>query len=175
VAEKKLGKIHVYTGNGKGKTTASFGLAIRAAGRGLSVLIIQFLKGKTESGEVISVRRLGIKVEQYGTGSFLWQEELSKEDRLEAEKAFARAEKALMNREADLIILDEINVAVTLNIVSIDDLLRIIDSKPKDVELVLTGRGAKQELIARADYVTEMLLQKHPYEKGSGARIGIEY
>lgn len=169
------GKVHVYTGDGKGKTTAAFGLAMRARGRGLSVLVIQFLKGKGDFGEVISARKLGIKVEQFGTGSWLWKGMVSDEDRREATAALERAKHAVTSREADLVVLDEINVAVFFGLVDIESVLEIIRSRPQDLELVLTGRKAPAEVIALADYVTEMAPVKHPFDRGERARPGIEY
>jgi cob(I)alamin adenosyltransferase len=175
VSRSDPGKVHVYTGDGKGKTTAAFGLAMRARGRGLSVLVIQFLKGKGDFGEVISARKLGIKVEQFGTGSWLWKGMVSDEDRREATAALERAKHAVTSREADLVVLDEINVAVFFGLVDIESVLEIIRSRPQDLELVLTGRKAPAEVIALADYVTEMAPVKHPFDRGERARPGIEY
>ncbi|MEM2838653.1 MAG: cob(I)yrinic acid a,c-diamide adenosyltransferase [Thermoplasmata archaeon] len=170
-----LGKIHVYTGDGKGKTTAAFGLAMRARGKGLRALVIQFLKGKGDFGEVVSARNIGIRVEQFGTGRLLSEGKISDEDRKEAEVALARAKKALSTGEADLVVLDEINVAVSLNLVDIDAVIEMMRSRPRNIELVLTGRNAHPELLAIADYVTEMSLVKHPFERGEKARPGIEF
>jgi len=175
VASEELGNIHVYTGAGKGKTTAAFGLAMRAVGNELTVLIIQFLKGNGDFGEIRSAAKLGIKVEQFGTGRFLQGENITEEDRKQAVLALERSKKAVIQNEADLIILDEINVAISFGLISMEDVLEIIDKKPRNIELVLTGRDAKQEIIARANYVTEMLLQKHPYNVGQPPRAGIEY
>jgi len=171
-----LGKIHVYTGEGKGKTTAAFGLAIRASGNGFKVLIIQFLKKGEQIGEVVSCKRLpGVTVEQYGTGRFVHEESITEEDRGLATGAMERAVKAASSRETDLLILDELNIAVHFGLVSVEKVIRLIDSKPKDMELVITGRYAKDEVIARADYVTEMCAIKHPYFLGEEGRKGIEF
>lgn len=169
------GKVHVYTGDGKGKTTAAFGLAMRAAGRGLRVLIIQFLKGRPDFGEVTSARRLpGVKIEQYGTERLVQRHEISEEDRQLARKAASRARSAIEMKECDLLILDEINVAVSLGLVAVEEVVGLLDSRPPNMELVLTGRDAPPELIERADYVTEMVARKHPYGSGEDARLGIE-
>ncbi len=175
VAPKRKGRIHVYTGNGKGKTTAAFGLAMRAAGRGLSVLIIQFMKGHSECGEIISAKRLpGIRVEQFGTEDFIDADMISEKDRRLAAKGMERAKKAMGKKEADLVILDEINVAVHFDLVSEEQVLELIHAKPFDMELVLTGRYARPEIIRHADYVTEMKAKKHPFKSGQEARDGIE-
>jgi cob(I)alamin adenosyltransferase len=175
VTQHNSGKVHVYTGDGKGKTTAAFGLASRAVSKSLTVLVIQFIKGKGEFGEVTSARKLGVEVEQYGTGRMLKQGDITDADRKEAKSAFERAKKAVESSEANLIILDEINVAVFFNLLDLNDVLEMIKTKPKDVELVLTGRKASPEIIDLADYVTEMKQRKHPYNRGEKARPGIEY
>jgi len=121
VSKGELGKIHVYTGEGKGKTTAAFGLAIRASGNGFKVLIIQFLKKGEKIGEVVSCKRLpGITVEQYGTGRFVHEESITEEDRGLATCAMERAVKAASSRETDLLILDELNIAVHFGLVSVE-------------------------------------------------------
>lgn len=170
------GKIHVYTGNGKGKTTVAFGLAMRASGRGFSVLIIQFLKKGPDIGEVVSARLLpGVRVEQYGTGEFVNEDEISEEDKRLAQVAMDRAKAAVLSKEADIIILDELNVAIHFDLVPLQEALELIDLKPENMELIITGRHAKPEVIAAADYVTELLKRKHPYDSGGTARLGIEY
>lgn len=171
-----FGKIHVYTGDGKGKTTAAFGLAMRAAGRGFSVLVIQFLKKGPGFGEAASAATLpGIEVEQFGTGRFIHGGEISEDDRRQARKGFERARDTVQSHEADLIVLDELNVAIHLELISLGEVLELIDSKPEDLELIITGRHAAPEIIERADYVTEMMERKHPSQAGEDARLGIEY
>ena len=173
---KNHGLVQVYTGDGKGKTTAAFGLAMRASGKGLSVLIIQFLKGRQDFGEVLSTRHLPrIKIEQFGTGKLIDANNITKEDEIQANKALDRARIAVKSREADMIILDEINVAIMFKMIKLQDVLDLLESKPKNLELVMTGRGAKPEVINLADYVTEMIPKKHPFESGQKAREGIEY
>jgi len=175
VSSERQGNVHVYTGSGKGKTTAAFGLAMRAAGKDMSVLVIQFLKGQGDFGEILSAKKLGIRVEQFGTGRLLFEDDVTDDDRRQAEAAMARAKQAVLNREADLIILDEINVAIHFKLLGVEDIIYVLDHRPKEVELVLTGRDARPEIITRADYVTEMLLQMHPYNLGQQARSGIEF
>ncbi len=169
-----MGYVHVYTGNGKGKTTAAFGLAMRAAGRGKRVCIIQFMKPDKGYGEQVSARKLGIEVHPFGTNRFVSKKNPKKEDIERAKKAldFAREK---MKEEYDLLILDEINVAVDFNLISVEGVLSIIDELPEGTELVLTGRYARDEVIDRADLVTEMCEVKHYYTKGVIAREGIEF
>jgi len=169
------GSVHVYTGEGKGKTTAAFGLAMRASGRGLSVLIVQFMKGRKDCGENVSAKRLpGVKVEQYGSEELINPEKITERDRELARSAFKRAEKAVKSDEVDLLILDEANVAVHFGLISVKEMLDLIDSKPAKMDMVITGRYAMPEIMAKADYVTEMLARKHPYDSGRKARPGIE-
>jgi len=166
--------IHVYTGNGKGKTTAAFGLAMRAAGRGKKVCIIQFMKPDKGYGEQVSARKLGIEVHAFGSNRFVNKNNPAREDIERAKKALNFAREKL-RENYDLIILDEINVALDFNLISLEDVLSLISMLPERTELVLTGRYAKEEIIERADLVTEMREVKHYYRKGVMAREGIEY
>jgi cob(I)alamin adenosyltransferase len=175
VATKRKGSIHVYTGEGKGKTTAAFGLAMRASGKGLSVLIIQFMKGRADCGEIVSAKRLpGVKVEQFGTEKLIKKGKASQRDRRLAAEGMERAKKAMEGDEADLLILDEINVAVHFGLVPPEQLLELVASKPSGMELVLTGRYARPEIVRLAEYVTEMKAKKHPFRPGQKPRDGIE-
>jgi cob(I)alamin adenosyltransferase len=170
------GLVQVYTGNGKGKTTAAFGLALRAIGRGLRVCIIQFIKGGFDYGELYVVDRLpGLKLQAYGRGRFVDGKKPNKTDVDLAEEALATAEKAIRDGECDIVILDEVNVALSLNLIKTESVLNLIKKKPVQVELVLTGRNAPSEIVEAADLVTEMVEVKHPYSKGFHARKGIEY
>ncbi len=170
------GLVQVYTGDGKGKSTAAFGLALRAMGRGLKVKIIQFLKGNTRYGEIIALKQFpAIDVVQFGSPEFVNPLNPREEDRKMAQDALAHAREALLSEQYDLVIIDEINVAAKLGLISVDDILALIKDKPKRIELVLTGRDADPRVIEAADLVTQMTLIKHPYEKGISARYGIEY
>ncbi|MGD0496085.1 MAG: cob(I)yrinic acid a,c-diamide adenosyltransferase [Candidatus Bathyarchaeia archaeon] len=170
------GLVQVYTGNGKGKTTAAFGLALRAIGRGLRVCIIQFIKGGFDYGELYVIDRLpGLKLKAYGRGKFVDGKKPDKTDVDLAEEALATAEKAIKDGECDIVILDEINVALSLKLIKTENVLNLIKKKPAQVELVLTGRNAPSEIVEAADLVTEMVEVKHPYSKGFHARKGIEY
>jgi cob(I)alamin adenosyltransferase len=170
------GLVQVYTGDGKGKTSAAFGLALRAIGRGLKVYIIQFIKGGFDYGELYVVDKLpNITLKAFGRGKFVTQQPPSQEDVRLAEEALQLAEKTIKSGEYDLVILDEINVALNLKLISLEKVLELIKGKPKHVELVLTGRYAPKEIIDAADLVTEMREVKHPFKKGCQAREGIEF
>jgi len=170
------GLVQVYTGNGKGKTSAAFGLALRAIGRGLKVYIIQFIKGGFDYGELYTIDKLpNLKLKAFGRGKFIIEKPAGKEDVALAEEALALAEKVVKSDEYDIVILDEINVALSLRLISLEKVLELIKNKPKHVELVLTGRNAADEIVEAADLVTEMKEIKHPFSKGYQARKGIEY
>ena len=167
------GYIHVYTGNGKGKTTASLGLSVRAACAGLEVYIGQFLKGMDYSELKLPEYFSNITMEQFGSDYFIEQNP-SEEDQKKADIGFKKVEEILLSDKYDLVILDEILVAVSLGLVNSDELLNAIKNKNPKIELVLTGRNASEEIIDIADLVTEMKEIKHYYQKGVQARIGIE-
>jgi len=170
------GIVQVYTGNGKGKSSAAFGLALRAIGRGLKVYVIQFIKGGFDYGELYIVDKLpNLTLKAFGRGRFVTEKPAEKVDVEFAEEAFALAEEVVKSGEYDIVILDEINVALNLKLIKIEKVLELIKNKPKHVELVLTGRYAPNEIIEVADLVTEMKEVKHPFNKGFQARKGIEY
>ncbi len=167
--------VHIYTGDGKGKTTAATGLAVRAAASGLSVAFCQFLKSGT-SGELASLERLGVQVFSPKSGSkFVFQ--MNDEEKRE----YAKIQGALLSQvgqmyaEYDLVVMDETLGALSTGMINRDELISLIKNKPATTELVLTGRGADEELIALADYCTEMRCVKHPFESGGSARKGIEF
>jgi len=169
------GFIQVYTGNGKGKTGAAFGLALRAIGRGLRVCIIQFIKGGFDYGELHVAGKLPLlEMAAYGRGQFI-RGKPTAEDVIEAKRAFDHAKRAIQNGMFDIVVLDELNMAMHLDLLSVKDVIKVLKEKPPNVEVVLTGRYASKEIIDVADLVTEMREIKHPYAQGIQARRGIEY
>ncbi|MEA1927983.1 MAG: cob(I)yrinic acid a,c-diamide adenosyltransferase [Candidatus Auribacterota bacterium] len=167
--------IQIYTGNGKGKTTAALGLALRALGWGKRVALLQFLKINS-SGELKSLARFkNCEIRQFGQEEFITAETATQDDRQRAEAGCRRAEEILRDGSADLLILDEINIALHMNLIEISRVQNIIKNCPLEIELVLTGRYCPPEIISRADYVSEIKEIKHPYREGLTAREGIEY
>jgi len=176
---KKLGRglVHIYTGNGKGKTTAALGLSLRAVGRGFKVCFIQFLKGRMKLGDgaFLALKRIrNFEHASYGTGKFVIGKP-SRRDFQEASRAFEHAKDAIMKGKYEVVVLDEITHAVNLGLIDIDEVIKLIQRKPSMVEIVLTGRAADKRLIDIADLVTEMREVKHPFSHGVRAREGIEF
>jgi len=172
----ELGKVHIITGPGKGKTTAAFGLALRALGHGLRVHVIQFMKTGETTGEVIAARKLeGLRVEQFGTGRFVDPKAVSDEDRRAATEGLARAKAVVDKGECEMLILDEVNLAVSFGLISAPEVLRVLRDRSKGIEIVLTGRNAPIEFIEYADYVSIIESKKHPFDQGLEARKGIEW
>lgn len=167
------GCVQVYTGNGKGKTTASIGLAVRALGAELRVFFAQFLKSGTYSESSILGGLNNLTYRQYGTGQFIMRKP-TEEDRVAARAGIEDAREALRSGAYDVVILDEANVACSLGLIAEDDLLTVASERPERTELVFTGRGAPPRLIEIADLVTEMREVKHYYRQGIAARKGIE-
>jgi cob(I)alamin adenosyltransferase len=168
------GYIQVYTGNGKGKTTAALGLALRAAGAGYKIFIGQFIKKKRCSEHKMLERFKDlITVKQYGTG-FLRGESPTGSEIESARKGLEEVKRIIISKMYDVVILDEINIATHYNLFSIEELLDVLDIKPRAVELILTGRYADKKIIDKADLVTEMKEIKHYKKKGVKARVGIE-
>jgi cob(I)alamin adenosyltransferase len=170
------GMVQVYTGSGKGKTTAALGLACRAVGHGYKVFIIQFMKGNIEYGEMEIARKLApyLTIRQMGRECFVNPENPDPEDIRLAHEALTLARDVIMSGEYDIVILDEINVAVHFRLISKEEVLSLINERPSNLELILTGRYANREIIERADLVTEMVEVKHYYQKGVQSRVGIE-
>ncbi|MFX1486811.1 MAG: cob(I)yrinic acid a,c-diamide adenosyltransferase [Promethearchaeota archaeon] len=177
-SEKRLkeGFVHVYTGDGKGKTTTAFGLAMRAIGHGYSVNIIQYLKGEYEYGEVKASKYLpNLEVKRFGTLDFVNPEEKSDTDVEQARKAFDYSREVVMSEKWDIVILDEINVALDFGLFKIEEVLDLIEKKPKKVELILTGRYAPSQIVRAGDIVTYMRQVKHVFSRGIGPREGVDY
>jgi cob(I)alamin adenosyltransferase len=166
--------IQVYTGNGKGKTTAAIGLAMRAAGAGLNVFIAQFVKGRCYN-EIKALRKLSkIKVEQFGRRCFIKRLPENIDYQL-ALKGFKKVNEVILKNKYRMIILDEINIAIKFKLIPLNDLLKLIKDTPKGIELVLTGRYAHPKVIKLADLVSEIKEKRHYYNKGIKARRGIEF
>jgi cob(I)alamin adenosyltransferase len=169
------GFIHVYTGNGKGKTTAAIGLGIRAVGAGLTVYMIQFMKGRRYS-ELDGLRNIpNFTVVQFGRDEFVSKEKPDQVDIDLASKGLRHALEIIQKGTYDLVILDEINVALDYRLISLQDVLQLLKQKPSHTELVLTGRHAHPEIIKHADLVSEILEIKHPFQKGVTCRKGIDW
>jgi len=170
------GMIHVYTGTGKGKTTAALGCALRAVGHNMRVCVIQFMKGNIDYGELESARRLdpNLVIHQMGRETFVSKDNPDPVDREWAEKGFKLAAETVMSGNYDVVVLDEICCALDFSLISLGEVLDLIRQKPASLELILTGRGAPGEIIEAADLVTEMKEVKHYYRQGITSRIGIE-
>ncbi len=173
----RKGLICVFTGNGAGKSSAAFGLALRASGQGLKVLILQFMKLNNNIGELKALEEstLPIRLEQHGHRGFFKTRTCETKDILLASRGMEAFRMALESDRYDMIILDEINVAVYFGLVDWGELRWLIEEKPPRLHLVLTGRNAQPELVEMADLVTEMQELKHPYQKGVPAQAGIEF
>jgi len=167
------GLVQVYTGDGKGKTTAALGLALRASCQDLKVIFIQFLKSQVCGEHIFAQKFKAFEIKQFGEGDLFKKpdDELLKE----TNEAYRFAEEALKSGKYDMVILDEIFIAHWRGFVSLQQIMSLIEKKPDNVELVLTGRKAPQEIVKRADLVTEMLMIKHPFSAGIPQRRGIEY
>ena len=170
------GLVHVLTGNGKGKTTAALGMILRATGHGWKVFLISFMKGDYNYGEYKSLAKLpNVKMAQFGLRQLIDPNNIKPEEKEQAMLALATAREAIMNSSYDLVVLDEVNVALGFNLINLEEVIKLIEDKPSHVELVLTGRYADARLLEMADLVTEIVKVKHPFDKGIKARKGIEY
>ena len=177
----KHGYIQVYTGDGKGKTTASLGLAMRALGRNWKVLLIMFTKGGDNYGELTSFKNLSeeisknLTIEQAGLDRIVYSNNKNENDSKVIKEGFEKAKSAILNNEYNLIILDELNIAIDLKIIDVDEVVELLKNKPSDMEIVLTGRNAHEKIIEIADLVSKIEPVKHYWDKGVIAREGIEY
>lgn len=177
MAEAKVkGMIQIYTGAGKGKTTAALGLALRAVGHGQKVFIIQFMKGEEKTGELLIAEKLSpdLTIKPMGREGFIHKEHLDPRDLDRARQGMDLAREVIKNRSHDILILDEINVAVSFGLIPVQEVLQLLAEKPPEMELVLTGRYAPPEFLEKADLVTEMKNLKHYYDKGIPDRVSIE-
>ena len=170
------GLVQVFTGNGKGKTTAALGTILRAAGHGLRIFIVFFMKGDYDYGEFSTLSRLPhVDMASFGFRHLTDPANIKPEEVEQAKLALSAAREAVLSGNYDLVVLDEVNVALGFKLIELDEVVKLIKDKPPDVELILTGRYADTRLIEMADLVTEMVKVKHPFDKGIKARRGIEY
>ena len=175
------GYIQVYTGDGKGKTTASLGLAMRALGRGWKVLLIMFTKGGSDYGELKSFRNLSDKIQenltimQAGLDRIVYSSNKNQDDEKVIKEGWDVAKRAIENDEYNLVILDELNIAIALNIIDVDEVVDVLKNKPDNMEIVLTGRDANPKVIEIAHLVSKIEPVKHYWDIGVSARKGIEY
>ncbi len=168
--------VEVFTGDGRGKTSAALGIVLRALGHGLRVHVVFFMKGEYPYGEQKTLAELrGVSFSRFGSLDFVDPERIEEKDRTEARKGLEDARRAVMSGDYDLVILDEVNLACAWGMVELEAVAALIQEKPEKVELILTGRRAPARLIALADVVTEMKEVKHPYTKGVLSRRGVDY
>ena len=176
VAKKNKGLVQVFTGNGKGKTSAALGTVLRASGHGLRVYIVFFMKGKYPYGEFSTLPKLpNVDIASFGLRCLIDPANINPEEIEQAKLALSAVREAMLSGNYDIVVLDEVNVALHFKLIELDEVVRLIGEKPQNVELILTGRYADAKLIEMADLVTEMVKLKHPYDKGVSARQGIEY
>lgn len=174
MTETQKGYVHIYTGDGKGKTTAAIGLAVRAAGHGMKTYIGQFMKGM-HYGELDALKAIPlITIEQFGGNCCIRKEDVTERDVKQARAGLLRAKAALQSGDYDLIVLDEVNVAIWFELLSVSDVMPLILERPAHIELILTGRRAPQAFIEHGDLVTEFINVRHYFDKGILARKGIE-
>ena len=170
------GLVQIFTGNGKGKTSAALGIVIRALGQGLRVYFVCFMKGDYPYGERNILAKLpNVKLACFGQRQFVDPANIKPEEKEQARLALAAAREAMLSGSYDLIVLDEINIATAWKLIELDEVVKLLRDKPPNVGLILTGRQADAELVEQADLVTEMRKIKHPYDKGIKARKGIDY
>ena len=170
------GLVQIFTGDGKGKTSAALGTVVRALGKRLRVCIVVFMKGDYPYSEWAFLSQVpGIEIARYGFNTFTNPDDVKPEEKEQAEKALAHAREAMLGGKYDIIVMDEVNVASGWGLIRVDDVLALLDDRPSNVELILTGRDADARLIERADMVSEIKKIKHPYDKGILARKGIDY
>lgn len=169
------GLVIVYTGNGKGKTTAALGMVVRALGRGLSVCVVQFIKGKWKTGERLFAENLpGLEFHVMGRG-FTWESEDLSRDRAAARAAFQKSKESLASGKHALVVLDELTYCVNYGFLSVAEVVSALADRARGVHVVVTGRNAPAELVDLADLVTEMRVIKHPFERGVPAQLGVDF
>jgi len=172
----KKGLVEVFTGNGKGKTSAAMGVVLRALGHDLKICIIFFMKGKFPYGEQKTLAKFpNVDFTVFGSLDFVDPRNVREEDKKEARKALQAGREAMLSGKYDLVVFDEVNVAAAWGLIQVEDIIKLMEDKPEHVELILTGRYADPGIVKRADLVTEMVAIKHPFDEGVKARAGLDY
>lgn len=171
------GLVSIFTGDGKGKTTAAIGTVVRAAGHGLRSFVVFFMKGENfVHGEInILSKMTNVTLASFGQNGWVDKSNVKPEHKKKARLALAAAREAMLSGNYDLVVLDEINIAIDYDLIELDEVIKLVRDKPQNMELILTGRNIDTELVKMADLVTEMLMIKHPYARGIKARQGIDY
>ena len=173
---REKGLVIVHTGKGKGKSTAAFGMVFRALGNGMKVGIVQFVKGKWQTGERVILEKLGDQVTMTAMGDgFTWETQDRQRDIEAAKAAWARAKELIMDDEHQMVLLDELNIVLRYDYLAVDEIIEVLKNKPEMKHVIITGRNAKEELMEFADLVTEMTMVKHPFRGGVKAQVGIEF
>ncbi len=173
---REKGLVMVHTGKGKGKSTAAFGVVFRALGNGMKVGVVQFVKGKWQTGERVILDKLGDQVTMTAMGDgFTWETQDRQRDIHAARAAWERAKEMIMDDEHDLVLCDELNIVLRYDYLLVDEIIEVLKNKPEMKHVIITGRNAKDELMDFADLVTEMTMIKHPFRDGVKAQVGIEF
>ncbi len=173
---REKGLVMVHTGKGKGKSTAAFGMVFRALGNGMKVGVVQFVKGKWQTGERVILEKLGDQVTMTAMGDgFTWETQDRQRDIEAAKAAWARAKELIMDDEHQMVLLDELNIVLRYDYLAVEEIIEVLKIKPEMKHVIITGRNAKEELMEFADLVTEMTMVKHPFRGGVKAQVGIEF
>ncbi|MEE9314047.1 MAG: cob(I)yrinic acid a,c-diamide adenosyltransferase [Rhizobiaceae bacterium] len=173
---REKGLVMVHTGKGKGKSTAAFGMIFRALGNGMKVGVVQFVKGKWQTGERVILEKLGDQVTMTAMGDgFTWETQDRQRDIDAARAAWERAKELIMDDEHDMVLLDELNIVLRYDYLPVEEIIEVLKNKPEMKHVIITGRNAKEDLMEFADLVTEMTMIKHPFRDGVKAQVGIEF
>ncbi|MGI9366792.1 MAG: cob(I)yrinic acid a,c-diamide adenosyltransferase [Rhizobiaceae bacterium] len=173
---REKGLVMVHTGKGKGKSTAAFGMVFRALGNGMKVGVVQFVKGKWQTGERVILEKLGDQVTMTAMGDgFTWETQDRQRDIDAARAAWERAKAMIMDDEHDMVLCDELNIVLRYDYLPVSEIIEVLDSKPEMKHVIITGRNAKDELMDIADLVTDMTMVKHPFRDGVKAQVGVEF
>ena len=173
---EEKGLVMVHTGKGKGKSTAAFGMVFRALGNGMKVGVVQFVKGKWQTGERVILEKLGDQVTMTAMGDgFTWETQDRQRDIAAARAAWERAKEMIMDDEHDMVLCDELNIVLRYDYLPVSEIIEVLENKPPMKHVIITGRNAKEELMEVADLVTDMTMVKHPFRAGVKAQVGIEF